>query len=108
MKKLMVEGNHKFSLSEDIGACAGPAGASAASAIGVSEKAGGATAFVYTSQTGAMLNIEVTAGTLESASVANKEMYGTDKLDEIVEGKASPKDETAVKAVIDKVAAYTK
>jgi lipid-binding SYLF domain-containing protein len=108
MKKLFVEGNTKLSLAEDIGACAGPVGASAASAIAASEKAGGATAFVYTYQKGVMLNVEATAGLLWGSEDANKEMYGTNSLKEILEGKASPKDEEATKALVDKVAAFAK
>jgi lipid-binding SYLF domain-containing protein len=97
-----------FTLGEDIGGCLGPVGGSAASALAFGENAGGATAFIYTSQKGAMLNIEATHGGLFSAPEANEEMYGTHVLADILEGKAAPKDEAAVKEIIEKVAAYTK
>jgi lipid-binding SYLF domain-containing protein len=101
--KRLLEGEAKVSLSEDIGAAAGPVGASAESAIGMSEKAGGATAFIYTYQNGAMLNIEATAGFVEVKDAVNKKFYGTDSVKDIVEGKVKAPDGSGVEALKAKV-----
>jgi lipid-binding SYLF domain-containing protein len=101
--KRLLEGKEKVSLGEDIGAAAGPLGASAASAMAVSEKAGGATAFIYTYQNGVLLNIEAVAAWIEVMDKANEKFYGTSRVDDIVEGKASAPDGSGVPALKEKI-----
>lgn len=101
--KRFLDGSVKLSLAEDIGAAAGPVGASAESAIAASENAGGATAFVYTTQKGVLLNVEVTSSLVLVKEDVNNTFYGTKKTSDIVEGKATPPDGSGVPDFMKKV-----
>lgn len=104
--KRFLEGKVKLNLAEDIGAAAGPVGASAESAIGVTEKGGGATSFVYTYQKGVLLNVEATASVVVIKDDVNNKFYGTKSVPDIVEGRAAAPDGSDVSDFVKKVETY--
>ena len=91
-----ITDSFKLSISGDIGGALGPVGAAAESAMAVSNKGGGATAFIYTHQTGAIINAEVKFGGVENWNTANYQMYNSSNAKDIIDGKAQPVDASKV------------
>lgn len=100
-----LEGDGSFNVGADFGFAAGSFGRAAAVALGISNKGGFASSFVYTFNDGVLISAEVVfSSRVGPCRDPMDKFYGTSKHSDILFGNCTPPEGSAVPALWDKLA----
>lgn len=100
-----LQGDGSFNMGAEFGFAAGKFGHAAAVALGISNKGGLASSFVYTFNDGVLIAAEVVfSSRVGPYRDPMEKFYGTSNHSDILDGKCAPPEGSAVPALLEKLA----